>query len=677
MVYFIFAARSLFLMSVICLGFTAQSSYAATDTSAPQKLLKRFASEREFETLMQRWRDTASARQRAMEPMKKSKDGTVALQSQMAPASAPPAPAMAEAAKVGAMADKSESESITNIQTVGVDEGGIVKNVGDYLVILRRGRLFTVRVGGDALVPVSMVDAYAPDASPSGAWYDEMLIAGNTIAVIGYSYQRGGTEIGLFNIDGQGGLSYRATHHLRSNDYYSSRNYASRLIGNKLIFYTPMHINGWNPEPAQFMPAHRRWFKDAKPADFKRILPATKIFRTDDDLDPMQGVALHTVTTCDLSTADMQCDSTAVLGASGRVFYVSAEAVYVWTTQARNYWHPIRPNSGVEAQTMPISAVIRLPLNGTAPSAIKTTGSPIDQLSFLEEAGYLNVLLRSDARGEAMWKAENSQGRLALLRVKIADFDDGRSAAKPNNYQPLPNLNNSVVQNRFIGSYLIYGDAVAQTVAPQPQHGWGRNTTHESMEGTAFALRYAKGDAPQRLNLPHAVERIEAMGNDAILVGKRGTDLQFSSVKLNAGNAQLAGVYIQSNAAQGESRTHGFFYRATGSDKGMLGLPTISNGFNQNRRSESATILFLSNQNLNLTRLGSLNSESTNTNDGCKASCVDWYGNARPIFMGKRVFALLGYELVEGSVRRDGGGEQILEARRVSFAPTIERPNRG
>jgi len=60
--------------------------------------------------------------------------------------------------------------------------------------------------------------------------------------------------------------------------------------------------------------------------------------------------------------------------------------------------------------------------------------------------------------------------------------------------------------------------------------------------------------------------------------------------------------------------------------------------------------------------------------DGCQASCVDWYGNSRPIFVGSRTFALMGYELVEGRV--DAGhvdsflkgiqdGEDFLKADRV------------
>jgi hypothetical protein len=44
---------------------------------------------------------------------------------------------------------------------------------------------------------------------------------------------------------------------------------------------------------------------------------------------------------------------------------------------------------------------------------------------------------------------------------------------------------------------------------------------------------------------------------------------------------------------------------------------------------------------------------------------VDWYGNARPLFLRGRYIALLGYELVEGTM--DEG--QIHEMRRISYAP--------
>jgi hypothetical protein len=48
---------------------------------------------------------------------------------------------------------------------------------------------------------------------------------------------------------------------------------------------------------------------------------------------------------------------------------------------------------------------------------------------------------------------------------------------------------------------------------------------------------------------------------------------------------------------------------------------------------------------------------------------VDWYGNARPIFLRGRILALMGYELVEGEVAEGA----MREVRRASFAPEAAR----
>jgi hypothetical protein len=50
---------------------------------------------------------------------------------------------------------------------------------------------------------------------------------------------------------------------------------------------------------------------------------------------------------------------------------------------------------------------------------------------------------------------------------------------------------------------------------------------------------------------------------------------------------------------------------------------------------------------------------------GCRASCVDWYGNSQPLFVHGRVIALLGYELVEGTLENG----QIQEKRRINYGP--------
>ena len=69
---------------------------------------------------------------------------------------------------------------------------------------------------------------------------------------------------------------------------------------------------------------------------------------------------------------------------------------------------------------------------------------------------------------------------------------------------------------------------------------------------------------------------------------------------------------------------------------------------------------------MSLNEIGELSSQPDRAvNDRCRASCVDWYGNARPLFLRGRMFALLGYEIVEGRV--DSG--RIRELRRVNYAP--------
>ena len=539
-----------------------------------------------------------------------------------------------------------EAESVTNTQHAGVDEGGIVKLQGEHLVVLRRGRLFTVRVGGDSLEPISVADAFGPDIDPNGTWYDEMLVSDDTVVVIGYSYDRGGTEIGLFRLSSSGRLSYRGTYHLRSNDYYSSRNYASRLIGSKLVFYTPLYMSLGSEDPLAAFPALRRWRKGAKDTDFRRIASATRVYRP---VFESPSLALHTVTVCDLGRRELDCEATAVMGPPGRVFYVSPGSVYVWTSD----WE-----SG-GGRSAPRSVVYRMPLDGSAPSVLRAAGSPVDQFSFLEsEDGNLNVVVRADAAGDGMWNAEATAGDIALFRVPLESFSDGADTAPRSAYTPLTKPKGYTFQNRFVGSWLLYGTG----------SGWG---SPEERGSTLYAHRFASRGGTSALELPHGVDRIEALGVNAIAIGTDGKDLHFSPVALGS-RPSLGKRYTRKDASQGELRSHGFFYKPLDPSSGLLGLPVAEAGRPgyEHLFQGSASVLFLRNDSLRLSELGSLGAKPEgNVNDNCRASCVDWYGNARPLFIRNRVFALLGYELVEAEL----AAGRIRESRRVSFAPNARQ----
>jgi hypothetical protein len=210
-------------------------------------------------------------------------------------------------------------------------------------------------------------------------------------------------------------------------------------------------------------------------------------------------------------------------------------------------------------------------------------------------------------------------------------------------------------RNRFIGDHLVY------TANRMNEKGYeASGAVGVTNLGTHRTDTFA---------LPQPVSRIEALGDDALVVGS-GKDLVFTSAELAVDRARLNDTYTVSGAADGEARSHGFFYRSDseGGSSGVLGVSMVR-PFRAGEASPfqegALDMLFLRRRDRRLGALGELRSNPQPTNDNCVASCVDWYGNARPIFLRGRVFALLGYELVEG--REAAGG--ITETARVNFAP--------
>jgi hypothetical protein len=610
-------------------GFAAGAASAPTATSpaAPQKTLKAFASEHDLQQYLKKLRKPA-------------------VVAGAYPDAAPPPPAMAEAGNslegvtvTGARAEN----SITNNQVANVDEGDIVKARGDLLVILRRGRLFTVSIAGGGMKPVDSINAYPPGVNAGGDWYDEMLISNDHVVVIGYSYSRGGTQINRFHLDGAGHLRYEDAYQLRSNDYYSSRNYASRLIGTRLVLYSPRYLPWGHEDPVVALPALRRWTAEGNKGRFERIGTAREVYLSP-GLPTDQIQAVHTVTSCDLTAALLACKATSVFGPDGRVFYVSSNAVYVWLTP---WWR--------DEGRRPSSIVYRLPLDGKPPTAIAARGAPVDQFSFQEETGTLDVLVRADSAGDAMWAAEHAAGAVALARIPLDAFGDGTSEVPKADYHGLPTPKGSsyAFHNRFVGAYILYGEG----------NGWG---TPQDGEGKLIVAA-VRGGQVSELTLPHGIDRIELMGRDAVVVGGDSKNVFFSEILLKRG-VGLGDRYKLADAAQSETRSHGFFFKPERDDDGVIGLPVSRPARPAYRQlfEDAASIVFIRRADSKFAPLGELGSHpEIAVDDACVASCVDWYGNARPIFKGARAFALMGYELVEGKL----SDKAITELARVNFAP--------
>lgn len=643
------ATSTLLIVSSLCLPSCAASSEKTPPATTTQtnKHLTQFASKQAFDEFFA----AQKKKQKKQRSLYEQFFGGMQF-GDMATAEAPKSAVEGVAGATNA----SGADNITNNQHAGVDEGGIVKKVGNTLVVLRRGRLFTVNIADGKLKKGSLVNAYASGIKPEGTWYDEMLIQGNTVIVIGYSYQRGGTEIGLFELDKQGKLTHKNTYNMRSSDYYSAENYASRLVNNQLVFYTPLHIN-YHKRAEDSLPAIRQWqVGTTKNTDaFTPTIQTQEIYElTAGDIDTKELFqTLHTVTRCDIANFKLNCHSTSVIGDYGRVFYVSPTAVFAWIQ---------RRTEEKEAHN---GYLLQIPLNGDAPSSMQVKGSPFDQLSFLQKNNQLYVLLQENGYGDGMWAKHFGSGKMSLLNVPLSKFGGANTKANLNQYHPVPRPQDGYINNRYVGEHLVYGLG----------NGWYDPEKNE--KSTIYTVNL-DGFNVNQVSIDHVAERIERLGKDALVVGSTGTALGMTSVKLSQNPPKVMSTYQFKGANQGESRTHGFFYSPLTADTGWLGLPIIRqdnqdhSGATHQLTHGSAAVTFLQNKQLQLSPIGQLGSSvEGKVEDNCQASCVDWYGNARPIFVGKRVFALMGYELVEGKVVQKDK-PRIEEVARLDMLSAIE-----
>ncbi len=555
--------------------------------------------------------------------------------------SSPPTIGLGAASALGSTG-ATTSENITNNQVAGVAEGGIVQNLGEYLIVLRRGRLFSIHVGADgSLTPRSVVDVSPPPRRPrrppwvddeewaemqevlayadeDNAWYDEILVhpSSRRIVLVGYSYELEATELSLFRMRRDGRLVYEDTAHLKSSDYYSGTNYASRLLGNRLVLYVPVSvIDESYGRVGQLSFRGRGAWRD--------LAASARVFQANGRRD---HTMLHALVTCDLRTG-FSCRASGVLGGLSTQFYISSDALYIHTEEDRSeYAIDAHYERDEEADDLPMypSTLYRLSLDGRHAGAVSVTGSPLNQFSFHDDGGSLRVLLDDDdSRDEGP----------VLVEYPLSVFANGTGDVVG---CALPG---EVAQNRFMSHHLLYGAGDALVV-------------HE----------YASG-ATTQLTLTHAMGRIEPLGEGALVAGTGVDGVQFTSVDLAPAVPEVAGTFSQPSQTAQETRSHGFFFRADTGRSGIFGLAGVGD--------ESGLVSFGKVEDLTLSSLGALRSRRASGEDHCVVSCTDWYGNTRPIFLGDRIFALLGYELVEG---RLSAGE-VTSVQRVDFSTLIEAPS--
>ncbi|NWG53506.1 MAG: beta-propeller domain-containing protein [Hydrogenophilaceae bacterium] len=589
-----------------------------------------------------------------------------------APPPPPPPPPMSPAGEsvvvTGSRASDSSGASanpaITNTQKVGVDEGDIVKQIGQYLIILQDGRLFVADTRPGGAPGLAFVDRANVYRSPVYTWYDEMLVFGNRIVVTAYSYQHGATEFSVFSLSEAGRLTREGTYYLSSHDYYSAENYATRLVDDKLIIYSPLYIGNIDPDAPIRWPLVRRWVSEsesgARLSNGQRLFNATDIYRPiQETLEPL----VHTVSVCPLGGVgagdELACSASAFVGPPERELYVSRDYAYVWTTSDTAQAASDCSTQGVAQFThAPEAALFRLPHAGGQPEAMFVRGFPRNQFG----------LDTSDTRFRALlvWNAPACGARNLAVRyfeAPLSAFSARPTTMPARRFTRLPPPGQSMFENRFTDRHLVYGARAHYGSAPPAS----RNA---SLSARVVVVPVGRPNRARVFTAPHSVIRIERAGDNVVATGYRNAaGLSVSLFDLRRA-PRLASTITLADRFESEGRSHAFNSMIGADGAGIMGLPTIRRSGDADRYawwSDISDVSFITvDSDGALTSAGSLDADREGGVDpsySCEVSCVDWYGNARPIFTDGRIFALSNGELIEGALE----GGQMRERRRLNL----------
>ncbi len=617
------------------------ASAAALSRTLVSHSLRRFRSAAEFDTYRRRV-DEAADQRAARYPW----SGTVQKDLLASTDDAEPLPVCDPAVQscgqleeIQVTGSRISKPSITNNQEAGVDEGDIVKQYGRFLIVLHDGRLFSVDTGetSGALALVDRVNVYR-DAK-RGTWYDELLISDDHLVVTGYDYREGASELAIFRINADGVMTFEATYNITSDDYYSAENYASRLVDGHLVLYTPLRLSDFDADKPVEFPRVRRWTEAQGFSEWEPLFGPTDIYLPiQQTLDP----TVHTLSVCPLS-GPFRCRSTGIIGPREREFYVSPEYAYMWVSSSVYDTYSRRISDCAPGRTssdfaaLP-AAVYRLPLFGGSAKAVLAAGTPNDQFSLDARDNEFLALL--------WWQPSDcyttEPSPLRYARIPADAFSLRPQVLGAERYTAMPTPGGEGIENRFTERYLVYGGS---------QGYWSAFYSLGRYQPTSLvAVPVDDPSSLKVLPLAHSAERVETFGENIVVDGyQHDGGLWVSSLDL-ATVPRIADVEYLDRVLESEGRSHAFNALVENDGSGLFGLPTVFKQSTWKGEIGSNVHFFAVDASLDIQPAGYLQpaENPVDADYKCEVSCVDWYGNARPIFTDGRVFALTGTELIEG-----------------------------
>lgn len=551
------------------------------------------------------------------------------------------------------------SDIITNNQEAGVDEGDIVKKFGNLLFVLRRGALHSVDIGTDAdptLTHVSRLDAAIleeDEIEEDPLWYDEILVAGNSLILLGFNWEEDRSELLIFNIDTDGTLSRRAHYGIAVDDYFSGSNYGARIEADNLLLSlsSTLHPNrdDW-PSWRRLDQTDTVWQPLIEPEDV--YLPVSiETWPT-----------LHLIARCPLERlgqGDLDCITTGIIGNEDAEFYASSNAAYLsvaaWDKQALldprfEPWMIDYEPSLADLRPLRHTLIYRIAFDAEQNLQMaEAQGITGNQFSFME---YDNSLFLTTETGG------NEDRTVNLQRIGVEHFSNAPGTwAEPIAQVPASDAHRVF---RFSSDALWIGSS-----------SWSLG---ESGGGPAPLLRQPlHGGQWESLPITHSTDTLEPLGGHMLALGNSSAGTWHASLITDRPLPRLLDSVRITGHTPADHRSHAVNFTPMAAGDWLIGFPGIpleaatNSVLDHDEADEqwvdpAADLLVYRLAGERLLPAGTLAMDDPNAS-ACTEHCIDWYGNARIFFIGPRIFALSGGVLAEARMV-DG---KITETGRITL----------
>lgn len=549
----------------------------------------------------------------------------------------------------------SAADMITRNQEGGVDEGDIVKKSGDFIIVLRQGVLHSIRISRNGAPVLERVDTMkvAADASGKDAWYDEILTFGRRLILLGFNYgnDKDVAELVLFDLGPDGHFRRDGRYWLRTQDYFSADNYATRIQGDNLLMTMSLQLD------LQGEMAWPEWSQRDIP--LPRWTPLIDVEELYFPIYTTPRPYVHLLLQCPiakLGSAGLDCRTTGIIGGGQSVFYASNTAAYLalpaWDAAAYEDLEFNEWSSDPKFVRFLQTAVFRVPFSTTeTPTVARVQGRVDDQLWFKQGSDGLYVTTTAGSREHV---------RLALTHIPATSFRPSLDAVVA------PKVILPVVPEQDIVRY-------SDTSVWVGTHRYSLEDD-ATVQATDVLVQPLSGAAPSVIRVPHTADRLEPAFGGMLVAGTHGaapwerpTDTVWGvSFATEHSAAQVHSTFEIPRHLSAEDRTHAFNLGQLSDGTrlfGMPGWPKSAMPANDWTPEIVSDLLFMRLDGERIRPAGVVSMQDAPKSEDCEASCVDWYGNARLFFVGDRVFALSANLFKEARYRRG----TVSEVRRVEL----------